>query len=76
MALHSRIANVLRKPSICPVCGELVWDIVYGTGDMTEIEFLYQYRKNKKITQDGEKRILHDRKIIHAKVLGSFNFFH
>lgn len=32
MALYSRIANVLRK---CPVCGEPVWDIIYGTGDMT-----------------------------------------
>lgn len=41
MALHSRIANVLRKPGKCPVL-----DIVYGTGDMTEVEFLYQYRKN------------------------------
>lgn len=37
---------------------------------------LYQYRKDRKITQDGEKRILHDRKRIYAKVLGSFNFFH
>jgi len=36
---------------------------------------LYQYRKDKTITKDGEKRILHDRRCIHAKVLGSFNFY-
>ncbi len=52
MALHSRIANVLRKPFKCPVCGEPVWDIVYGTGDMTEVEFLYQYRKNASMGGD------------------------
>ncbi len=49
MALHSRIANVLRKPGKCPV-----WDIVYGTGDMTEVEFLYQYRKNA--SMGGDRR--------------------
>ena len=54
MALHSRIANVLRKTGKCPVCGEPVWDIIYGTGDMTEVEFLYQYRKN---TSMGDDRI-------------------
>lgn len=47
MALYSRIANVLRKPGKCPV-----WDIVYGTGDMTEVEFLYQYRKNASMGGD------------------------
>ena len=47
MALYSRIANVLRKPVKCPV-----WDIVYGTGDMTEVEFLYQYRKNASMGGD------------------------
>lgn len=47
MALHSRIANVLRKPGKCPV-----WDIVYGTGDMTEEEFLYQYCKNASMGGD------------------------
>lgn len=52
MALHYRIANVLRKPGKCPVCGEPVWDIVYGTGDMTEVEFLYQYRKNASMGGD------------------------
>lgn len=52
MALHSRIANVLRKPGKCPVCGEPVWDIIYGTGDMKEVEFLYQYRKNASMGGD------------------------
>lgn len=40
-----RIINVTRKPTKCPDCGERVVDIVYGTGDMTEIEFALQYRK-------------------------------
>lgn len=52
MALHSRIVNVLRKPGKCPVCGESVWDIIYGTGDMTEVEFLYQYRKSASMGGD------------------------
>ena len=55
MALYSRIVNVLRKPGKCPVCGEPVWDIIYGTGDMTEEEFLYQYRKSASM---GGDRIL------------------
>lgn len=33
-----RIIDVKRKPQKCPVCGERVVDIIYGTGDMTEIE--------------------------------------
>ena len=40
-----RIINVERKPRKCPVCGERVVDIIYGTGDMTEVEFLLEYRK-------------------------------
>lgn len=40
-----RIINVTRKPSKCPDCGSQVVDIVYGTGDMTEIEFVLEYRK-------------------------------
>ena len=39
-----RIIDVTRKPSKCPVCGERVVDIIYGTGDMTEIEFVMEYR--------------------------------
>ncbi len=41
-----RIINVMRKPSKCPDCGSQVVDIVYGTGDMTEIEFVLEYRKD------------------------------
>jgi hypothetical protein len=45
MAVKTRIIDVEWKPSKCPVCGSEVVDIVYGTGDMTEIEFLLTYRK-------------------------------
>jgi ribosomal protein L37AE/L43A len=45
MAMKTKIIDVERKPSKCPVCGSEVVDIVYGTGDMTEIEFLFAYRK-------------------------------
>ena len=45
MAIQTRIIDVLRKPSKCPVCGNEVVDIIYGTGDMEEWEFLMQYRK-------------------------------
>lgn len=41
-----RIINVTRKPSKCPDCGGEVLDIIYGTGDMTEIDFLFEYRKS------------------------------
>lgn len=41
-----RIINVTRKPSKCPDCGSEVVDIIYGTGDMTESEFLLEYRKS------------------------------
>lgn len=44
--IQTRIIDVYRKPQKCPVCGSEVVPIVYGTGDMTEIEFLWQYRKN------------------------------
>lgn len=37
---------------------------------------VYQYRTDPKVKVDGEKRILHDASEIHAKVLGSFNFYH
>lgn len=40
-----KIINVTRKPSKCPVCGGEVVDIIYGTGDMTEVEFLFAYRR-------------------------------
>ncbi len=41
-----RIINVTRKPAKCPVCGSSVVDIVYGTGDMTDVEFMLRYRKD------------------------------
>lgn len=44
--IQTRIIDVYRKPQKCPVCGSEVVPIVYGTGDMTEIEFPWQYRKN------------------------------
>lgn len=40
MLERPRIINVERKPSKCPVCGERVVDIIYGTGNMNEGEFL------------------------------------
>lgn len=45
MLERPRIINVERKPSKCLVCGGRVVDIIYGTGDMTEIEFTLEYRK-------------------------------
>lgn len=46
MTVQTRIINVYRKPSKCPVCGESVVDIIYGTGDMSEIEFFLEYRRS------------------------------
>ena len=46
MLERPRIINVERKPSKCPVCGERVVDIIYGTGDMNEAEFLLEYRRD------------------------------
>lgn len=45
MLERPRIINVERKPSKCPVCGERVVDIIYGTGEMTELDFMLEYRK-------------------------------
>lgn len=50
------IIDVQRKPSKCPVCGEHVVDIIYGTGDMTEIEFLFQYRREGMMGGDNIPR--------------------
>lgn len=44
--MAARIIDVERKPQRCPKCGERVVDIIYGTGDMTESEFLIEYRKS------------------------------
>lgn len=46
MVVRSRIINVTRKPSRCPVCDEHVVDIIYGTGNMTEIEFFMKYKRD------------------------------
>lgn len=46
MVLRTKILDVTRKPSKCPVCGGRVVDIIYGTGDMTEIEFVMKYRRD------------------------------
>ena len=46
MLERPRIINVERKQSKCPVCGERVVDIIYGTGDMTEVDFMLEYRKD------------------------------
>lgn len=53
-----RIFDVYRKPRKCPRCGEEVWDIVYGTGDMDEMEFLLSYRKNACMGGDNIPRRL------------------
>ena len=45
MLVRTRIINVERKPRQCPVCKSSVVDIIYGTGDMTEPEFLFEYRR-------------------------------
>ena len=44
----------MRKPQKCPVCGDRVVDIIYGTGDMTEIEFLMEYRKEGMMMEQAE----------------------
>ncbi len=46
MIVRSRIINVKRKPQKCPLCGNPVMDIIYGTGDMTEADFILEFRKD------------------------------
>ena len=53
MATRYQIINVLRKPRKCPNCGEAVWDIIYGTGDMETWEFLMEYRKSAAMGGDN-----------------------
>ena len=53
MATRYQIINVLRKPRKCPNCGEAVWDIIYGTGDMEPWEFLMEYRKSAAMGGDN-----------------------
>ena len=52
-----------------------------GDGDLVvafdgDVPTIYQYREDSGTTSEHEERILRDRKQIHAKVLGSFNFYH
>ena len=42
MAKRYQIINVLRKPRKCPNCGEEVWDIIYGTGDLDDLMHIPQ----------------------------------
>ena len=46
MLEHPRIRDVERKQSKCTKCGERVVDIIYGTGDMNEAEYLLLYRRD------------------------------
>ena len=46
MSKRPRIIDVERKPRKCPVCGSSVMDIIYGTGDMNEAEYLLLYRRD------------------------------
>ena len=46
MLERPHIIDVLRKLQKCPKCGNPVWDIIYGAGDMTELEFLLEYHKS------------------------------
>lgn len=43
--------------------------------DVDGILTIYQYRRDRKIKSDGEKRILHNKSKAYAKILGSFNIF-
>ena len=45
MLVRTSIIDVERKPRQCPVCKSSVVDLIYGTGDMTEPEFLFEYRR-------------------------------
>ena len=37
MIERPRIIDVVRNPRKCPVCGERIVDIIYGTGNMAEL---------------------------------------
>ena len=51
-----RIIDVERKPVKCPVCKSRVVDIIYGTGDMTEVEFFLKYRREGMMGGDNIPR--------------------
>lgn len=43
--------------------------------DVEGVLTIYLYRKDRKIKQDGEKRILHNKSKAFAKILGAFNIY-
>lgn len=43
--------------------------------DVDGVLTIYQYRKDRRVKEDGEKRILHNKSKAYAKILGSFNIF-
>lgn len=47
MGRGTRIMDVERKPYKCPACGEEggIYPIIYGTGDLTNVDLLFLYRK-------------------------------
>ena len=53
MLERPRFIDVERKPRKCPKCGEPVVDIIYGTGDMTEIEFVMEYGRESIMGSDN-----------------------
>ena len=46
MLVRTRIIDVERKPRQCPICKERVVDVIYGTSDMSEVEFLLEYQRD------------------------------
>lgn len=46
MAIQTRIIDVYRKFSKCPVCGGDIVNIVYETWDTTEMEYFLWDRKH------------------------------
>lgn len=50
-----RIIDVERKPQKCPVCGERVVDIIYGTGDMTDV-LLFEKEQKVSVHFFGAKK--------------------
>ena len=53
MLAHPRITEVELMTRKFPKCGEPVVDIIYGTGDMTEIEFVMEYGRESIMGSDN-----------------------
>lgn len=58
MAIRTGIIDVMRKPQKCPICGERVVDVIYGTGDKKEWEYLMEYRRDGIMGDDNIPRKL------------------